>query len=181
MSIEEFRSLHQIRESSGVHLVVLPEQSRIFLAGFDCFVQDPRIKCAPFSQFEARVVQKDAEGCYVFPKWTKKPDPHTHKIGQPIETQTPTNDDEFAPTAADKQITPFKKPKTLTTIKSVEANQQVPAPSRRKTKQDAIRYLKTSKAMKRSLGVGPEILYRQFRVNNAVVKGMNIQMNPKTK
>ena len=196
MSIDEYRALESIRESTGVALTVVPEQARVFMAGFDCFLEDPRIKCPPFmSNFESRVIKRDPDGFYVFPQFTRRADPRTVRSTVHENTQTPTTAADYEAGPADKVIVPFAKAKAPTASKSRRAgsssssssaatNQIPPSTSvqtRRKSKNDAIKYIKTSKAMKRSLNQGPESIYRQFRVNNPVVRCMNIHIGSDAK
>lgn len=177
MSIAEFRSLDQIRKTSGSYLTVNSETSRMFISGFDCFLQDPRIQCAPFTKFESRIIKQDDEGCYVFPRHHQRHGLHDPKPTTSANTQTPTSDDGFQAQSGDRVVTPFKKaslPKAPRKPPTVLAQ---PKP-RKRTRQEAARYLKTSKAMKRSLGNGPETLYRQYKLVNPVVECMNIKIQP---
>lgn len=187
MTIEEYRSLPALKQTTGVSLQVHPESARIYMSGFDCFVEDPRIQVPKFSLVESKYVQVDHDGCYVFPKMKRKADGHGQGIKHSRECQTPVDAKDWEPAAGDRVLAPFKpelaptsKKRKRMDDKHVQLEKPVPtAASRKKASiKAATKYLKTSKAMKHALNQGgSEALYRQYRVVNPVVKCMNIKVN----
>lgn len=107
LTIDEYRSLPQIRTSTGVTLTVSPEQSRLYMAGYDCFLEDPRIQVPQFSAIEQRLVQVDHDKCYVFPKQTRRADQHLPRSKKPAAAQTPTTEADWLPKPTDKVLMPF--------------------------------------------------------------------------
>ena len=199
MTIDEFRSLPQLSESKGIRLVVYPEQAHVFMSGFDCFLEEPRIKCPSFSTLESRLIKKDDDGRYVFPQNRRKADGRASIVAKTTaETQTPTTKDDntavgWAAGKNDVVLIPFQKRKSPAALVPVSAYKKRTKPEvvltkpkptaeskRRATKQAVQKCLKTTKTMKRALkDAGPQPLYRDFKRQNAAAMSMNIQLKKK--